>query len=371
MMSGLRTKQKSRVDDIVEFGKTKLHTCTMLSLCNPPPYLRSRSTRATLIRRCRSYWTGLNVWRKNPINDNRSWGQTGPSPSLSPSPPFDLPSTPSSLAEWGALVLSTPDPVLKSHLSHMAFTSFISDSLPIGIASAPLRPARPSKPPLVEVWEVPTQKESGLPLNAYMLHSLAHIELNAIDLAWDTVVRFSDLRSVLGDGFFADFARVADDESRHFGWCSQRLEELGFQYGDVASHDFLWKECARTSSDVAPRLAIVPLVQEARGIDAGPRLVKKLSGFGDNRTAKIVSKIADEEVAHVGVGVYWFIQVCEKMNWTPRTAFRTILQEFGVEPKGPFNHAGRSLAGIPRDWYDPPHSSPPPPPQSFLSEVIF
>lgn len=134
--------------------------------------------------------------------------------------------------------------------------------------------------------EITTHKEMGVPLNAYMLHNLAHVELNAIDLAWDTVVRFAPLRDTLGDGFFADFARVADDESRHFRWYSQRLAELGFRlvaqrcsssylasiplyeclyfvdsYGDMPVHNLLWRECAKSSSDVSARLAVIPLVQ--------------------------------------------------------------------------------------------------------------
>lgn len=135
--------------------------------------------------------------------------------------------------------------------------------------------------------EIPAPKNSGLPLNAYMLHNLAHVELNAIDLAWDTVVRFSPFSETLGEGFFADFAHVADDESRHFAWCSQRLAELGFKwgqyllwvyylllflrltcnfafatsYGDMPAHNLLWRECEKSSDNVAARLAVIPLVQ--------------------------------------------------------------------------------------------------------------
>jgi uncharacterized ferritin-like protein (DUF455 family) len=210
---------------------------------------------------------------------------------------------------------------------------------------------------LVSPKEIPDPKNSGLPLNAYMLHNLAHVELNAIDLAWDTIVRFSPYAKILGDAFFSDFAHVADDESRHFSWCSQRLAELGFCYGDMPAHNMLWNECEKSSKEVSARLAVIPLVQEARGLDAGPRLVKKLTGFGDNRTSKIVAMIAHEEVAHVAVGVDWFISVCEKMGRMPCSTFKDILKEYNVEPKGPFNYSARDEAGIPRDWYDPSSSS--------------
>ncbi|KAG9446130.1 hypothetical protein H6P81_012258 [Aristolochia fimbriata] len=207
------------------------------------------------------------------------------------------------------------------------------------------------EPEKVSMREVPAPKDSALPLNAYLLHNLAHVELNAIDLAWDTVVRFSPWRAELGKEFFSDFVHVADDESRHFSWCCQRLSEIGFNYGDMPAHNLLWRECERSSTSVAARLAVIPLVQEARGLDAGPRLVRKLIGFGDHRTSNIVSKIAEEEVAHVAVGVFWFLSVCEKMGRVPCSTFRELLKELNVELKGPFNIPARDEAGIPREWY--------------------
>ncbi|KAJ9170862.1 hypothetical protein P3X46_018926 [Hevea brasiliensis] len=305
-----------------------------------------------------SPWSGLQAWRESPLNENRIWGPNGPEPS-SLSPPssicfndYGLDSA-SSLAELGALVLSTSDPLTKSNLSHLAFSRWRNEKLPIGAYVPPAKPARPRKPELVSPKEIPAPKDSGLPLNAYMLHNLAHVELNAIDLAWDTVVRFSPFSETLGEGFFADFAHVADDESRHFAWCSQRLAELGFKYGDMPAHNLLWRECEKSSDNVAARLAAIPLVQEARGLDAGPRLVKRLIGFGDSKTSKVVARIADEEVAHVAVGVYWFVFVCQKMGCAPCSTFKDLLRDYNVELKGPFNYSARDEAGIPRDWYDP------------------
>ncbi|KAK1267899.1 hypothetical protein QJS04_geneDACA008227 [Acorus gramineus] len=312
-----------------------------------PPSIRSLS------------FTALHSWRSTPINPNRFWGPKGPQPptttTTTPSlPPPTTTPLPSSLSDWASLILSTADPLSKSSLTHLAFSSYLHHPLPISTTTPsppPHRPARPQSPSLVSHKEVPSPKESKLPLNAYLLHNLAHVELNAIDLAWDTVVRFAPMREALGDGFFEDFARVADDESRHFTWCSQRLAELGFKYGDMPAHDLLWRECERSSGDVGARLAVIPLVQEARGLDAGPRLVQKLIGFGDHRTSNIVAKIAEEEVAHVAVGVFWFMSVCQKMGRVPCVAFRDLLEEFNVELKGPFNYAARDEAGIPRDWY--------------------
>ncbi|KAI8010774.1 hypothetical protein LOK49_LG06G01879 [Camellia lanceoleosa] len=316
-------------------------------------------------------WSGLQNWRENPVNHNRFWGPSGPQ-SLALSGIDEVDDGPlalsSSLAEMGALVLNTADPLTKSKLSHMAYSLWRRQNLPIGVSQPPHRPARSPKPQLVSPKEIPAPKKSGLPLNAYMLHNLAHVELNAIDLAWDTVVRFSPHSELLGEGFFADFAHVADDESRHFAWCSQRLAELGFSYGDMPAHNLLWRECEKSSHNVAARLAAIPLVQEARGLDAGPRLVQKLIGFGDCRTSNIVARIADEEVAHVAVGVHWFVSLCEKMGRAPCDTFKDLLKEYNVELKGPFNYSARDEAGIPREWYDP-SSTNNPPKKDQLSEV--
>ncbi|KAK7830462.1 hypothetical protein CFP56_028150 [Quercus suber] len=309
-----------------------------------------------------SPWSGLQAWRESPLNKNRIWGPNGPQSLVVDNCDSSIGSA-SSLAELGALVLSTSDPLTKSKLSHLAYSRWRRENLPLGsVSDPPSRLLGLSNPNCfdglhslaVEVSpkEIPAPKNSGLPLNAYMLHNLAHVELNAIDLAWDTVVRFSPFSEILGEGFFADFAHVADDESRHFGWCSQRLSELGFKYGDMPAHNLLWRECEKSSDNVAARLAVIPLVQEARGLDAGPRLVQKLVGFGDLRTSNIVARIADEEVAHVAVGVFWFVSVCQKMGRAPCSTFKDLLNEYNVELKGPFNYSARDKAGLPRDWYD-------------------
>ncbi|CAO2186174.1 unnamed protein product [Urochloa humidicola] len=334
----------------------------MLSLRRLPPLRLPRgpapsrllSTAASAAAASPHPWPGLHAWRRAPPSDLRTWGPNGPcacdADEVAGMPP-EADAGGSSLVEMGALVLSTADPLAKAQLTHAAFSRWAA-GLPVGQATAPDHPARPDKPPVVTQKEITTHKEMGVPLNAYMLHNLAHVELNAIDLAWDTVVRFAPLRDTLGDGFFADFARVADDESRHFRWYSQRLAELGFSYGDMPVHNLLWRECAKSSSDVSARLAVIPMVQEARGLDAGPRLVQRLFGFGDHRSADIVARVAEEELAHVSVGLYWFLKVCQMMGREPGDTFKDLIKEHGVVLKGPFNYTARDEAGIPREWYD-------------------
>ncbi|GAB4823905.1 hypothetical protein N2152v2_010951 [Parachlorella kessleri] len=223
--------------------------------------------------------------------------------------------------------------------------------MPVGTAEAPAAPARPDKPELVPPKQIPSLKASPLPLNVYTLHNLAHIELNAIDLAWDTVARFSGLG--LPDDFYADFARVADDEARHLRWCLQRLGELGYEYGCMPAHNLLWEGAEMSSGDLFARLAIVPMSQEARGLDAGKRLAEKLVGWGDNRTAAIVHQIALEERNHVAVGVSWFQAISDALGVDPGPTFRSLLLELCPDLlKGPFNHDERGVAGLPRSWYD-------------------
>eukprot|EP00879_Flechtneria_rotunda_P014811 GHRR01015475.1.p1 GENE.GHRR01015475.1~~GHRR01015475.1.p1 ORF type:complete len:440 (+),score=157.52 GHRR01015475.1:451-1770(+) len=287
-------------------------------------------------------WHGLSSWRQSPINNCRGWGSNNKPSAAVPATgaeAADLVPLANSLVGVALQVLHTADPGLKAALTHRGWRAYSEGHIPLqqpdqafasrNIASSihssasssdsinsslqstsdttsssrvhpPDRPARPPKPELVIPKQVPSPKDSPLPLNAHMLHNLAHIELNAIDLAWDTVARFSHLR--LPPGFYKDFARVADDESRHFGWCIQRLAELGFEYGDMVAHDLLWEGAQGSAGDLGARFAIVPMSQEARGLDAGKRLVERLVGAEDQRSASIVAVIATEEKAHVALG---------------------------------------------------------------------
>ncbi|CAM6099428.1 unnamed protein product [Calypogeia fissa] len=347
----------------------------------PIPVTQVRSMHSSV-----SVWKGLEAWRSAPIDERRVWG-TKNSPVVEKEQPFaagfgggvEFSSAISrsistngkvepqslvtgagggqeleiaDLASWGHLVLVTADPLMKAWLTHQAYCLWTNGKLEIGVASAPDTPGRPDKPELVLPREVPGPKDCSLPPSAHMLHNLAHIELNAIDLAWDTVVRFSHASEELGRHFFADFLHVADDESRHFRWCSQRLAELGYSYGDMPAHNLLWQDCMKTSGNVKFRLAVIPMMQEARGLDAGPRLVKRLLGLDDHRSAAIVRRIGQEEVAHVGVGVFHFLRICEKIGVDPGDEFQEILKECDVHLNGPFNHKAREVAGLRREWYD-------------------
>ena len=258
----------------------------------------------------------------------------------------------------------------KIALTHLAFGKFLRGDIPEeemeeedhrettrNDYTFPSRPARPVKPKLVLPFSVPSPKNTPLSsFSAHVLHTVAHIELNAIDLAWDTVARFGGLPRE----FYLDFARVADDESRHLSWCLQRLEELGHEYGEMDAHDMLWLGCFESREDKLDRMAVVPMAQEARGLDAGPRLREKLVGRGDNRSAAIVERITNEELNHVAVGVHWFREICAREENIERGNKEALGERFlsAVERcapdvlKGPFAHEEREKAGMSREWYD-------------------
>jgi len=314
-------------------------------------------------------WEGLENYRTQPPDLRWKWGENGAEEIHSKIEDCKIIPLAESLAACGRQILLTADPLKKIEATHAAFAAFTAGLLPLGVASAPAAPARPAAPQLVPADQVPKAQESDLPLSVYLLHNLAHVELNAVDLAWDTLVRFSHLHPSLPAEFFSDFLRVADDEARHLGWCLDRLAELDggsgrFNYGCMPAHNLLWNSAQATQGDVAARLVLVPCVQEARGLDAGPRLVLRLRGHGDIRTAGIVEQISHEELAHVAVGVAWFSRICQELSLNAQTSFQSHVVELcpGGLLKGPFNYEARDTAGLQRQWYEP-VSSPSPPPR--------
>mmetsp|Transcript_5561 Transcript_5561/g.8623 ORF Transcript_5561/g.8623 Transcript_5561/m.8623 type:complete len:356 (+) Transcript_5561:91-1158(+) len=221
----------------------------------------------------------------------------------------------------------------------------------IGTTTAPDRPARPEKPALVPHTDVPSQRAGVVPANVHSLHMLTHVELNAIDLAWDSIVQFSDRG--LPTEFAVDFLDVANDEAHHFSWLSSRLQTLGYYYGVMAAHDQLWDCAIRTKNDLSARMAIVPLVQEARGLDAGPRFVARLIGLGDLESAQIVHQISVEEELHVRVGMKWFLFECRRLGINPLDHFHHCVRTYDSPINPPFNSEARSKAGLTEDWYLP------------------
>jgi len=243
--------------------------------------------------------------------------------------------------------LAEPDPLRKVALTQHYAVQFRAGRLKAPAdapAPEPIRmPGRPAKPTLVHPRDLPRRGLGSVEGRAAFVHAIAHIELNAIDLAWDAVYRFRGLPT----SFHADWVAVADDESRHFMLLHDRLQANGYAYGDFDAHNGLWEMCEKTAHDGLARMALVPRVLEARGLDVTPGMIVKLRAGGDHATADVLEIILREEVAHVAAGSRWYRWYCTRENVEPRPRFMALLREYaGGFLYGPFNLEARLLAGF-------------------------
>jgi uncharacterized ferritin-like protein (DUF455 family) len=221
--------------------------------------------------------------------------------------------------------------------------------------TAPDNPARPEKPDLVAPRELKRRRLGSAEGRAALLHAIAHIELNAIDLAADMIARFSEDEALIGHQreFILDWSSVCDDEARHFVMIADRMDALGFQYGDFPAHNGLWDAALKTKTDIAARLAVAPLVLEARGLDVTPGMIEKLKQAGDMKSASVLDVIYDEEVGHVAIGIKWLKHVADHRKIDPKMLFRGMVLEYyqgSIRP--PLNHEARQKAGFELDFYD-------------------
>jgi uncharacterized ferritin-like protein (DUF455 family) len=250
-------------------------------------------------------------------------------------------------------ILATADPASKAGASLVLAAAWREGSLTLGLAAPPPRPARPERPVLRRPKEMAKRRAFGsLAGRVALLHALAHIELNAIDLAWDLVARFAGAGPPCG--FFDDWVDVAAEEARHFELLAGRLAELGAGYGDLPAHDGLWEAAAVTADDLLARLAVVPLVLEARGLDVTPEMAARLERVGDTESAAILNRIYRDEIGHVATGLRWFDRLCRARGLDPQGVFQERVRRFFKgDLKPPFNHQARAAAGFPRDYYEP------------------
>ena len=216
----------------------------------------------------------------------------------------------STLSSSIVAALETADPHKKATATQQIVAAWRANQITeLGEARPPDRPARPVKPALLPPRSVPRRRiTAGTDGRVALLHAIAHIELNAIDLALDMACRF--VEQSLPRDFYSDWLGVADDESRHFLMLSGRLAQMGAAYGDLPAHDGLWQAADATKDDLLARLAIAPLVLEARGLDVTPAMIEKLTNVGDRDSAAALGIIMTDEVGHVAVGKRWFDYVC-------------------------------------------------------------
>lgn len=204
-------------------------------------------------------------------------------------------------------------------------------------------PGRPLKPELINAKDVPRRGLGSVEGRIALLHALAHIEFNAINLALDAVYRFREMPKQ----YVLDWARVAREEVYHFGLISDRLNDLGSYYGAMPSHNGLWDMAVRTDHDVMVRMALVPRVMEARGLDVAPKMIEKLRHLGDEPSAAILDIIYRDEIDHVRIGNHWFIELCRQRDVQPQETFVNLVEEYTHGfLRGPFNKSARTLAGF-------------------------
>lgn len=211
------------------------------------------------------------------------------------------------------------------------------------LAAPPDIPGHPERPELVPPTAVKRRAMSTVEGRAAMIHSLVHIEFNAINLALDAVWRFAGMP----EDYYADWLRVADEEALHFTLLEQHLRGMGYAYGDFSAHNSLWEMAARTGGDVLARMALVPRTLEARGLDAVPVVRAKLVQAGDAAAGAILDIILRDEIGHVGIGNRWYRQLCRQRGLEPVTTFRDLAQTHVAPlPRGPFNLSARRAAGF-------------------------
>ncbi len=260
---------------------------------------------------------------------------------------------PATIAEAACAVLKAAEPAAKVRLSAHAASAWRLGTLAWDFNETPPdRPGRPAKPELVPAMAVKSRGKAGsLAKRIALLHALAHIELNAMDMAWDLIARFG---ARFPRRFTDDWVRVAREEAGHYALLARRLTSLGSRYGDLPAHDGLWESATRTFGDVIGRLAVVPMVLEARGLDVTPATIERLNSAGDMASARILGRIYSDEINHVRIGTSWFYYACDESGTCPETAFmQSIRAYFRGTLKSPFNESARLSAGLKPSLYLP------------------
>lgn len=204
-------------------------------------------------------------------------------------------------------------------------------------------PGRSERPPLVPHTQIKTASLATVQGHAALVHSIVHIERNAIDLALDICWRFAGLP----EPFYRDWLRVAREEAYHFTMLREHLLTLGFDYGDFPAHDGLWEMAERTRDDLLARVALVPRTLEARGLDASPAVKNKLVSIGDHRAGEILDIILRDEIGHVAIGNHWYGWLCAQRGLDPVATYAELTVRYEAPRlKGPFNLAARRAAGF-------------------------
>lgn len=277
---------------------------------------------------------------------------------MTASKPETAPETrPATLLDAAMSVLTTAAPEAK-HATSIQADRLRAAGAPLGNSVAPPDlPALPARPPLVHPTDVPRRRLGSAAGRAALLHAVAHIEFNAINLAFDMAARFSAEIGAAGldsHAFVRDWVRIGGEEARHFALLTRRLEAFNCAYGDLPAHNGLWEAADKTRHSALSRLAIAPLILEARGLDVTPEMIDRLRAVGDEESIAALEVIYAEEIGHVACGKRWFDKLCHAEGLVPEQEFHRLRRaHFAGGLKPPFNHDARKEAGLPRSFYEP------------------
>lgn len=261
---------------------------------------------------------------------------------------------PGKIASVGAAcahILNIPDPVAKLMAARAVARAWRLGRLAHRFdAVMPDRPARPAAPELLPPNKMPKRGKIGSERSRIaMLHALAHIEFVAIDLAFDLIGRFGDQ---FPPDFTSEWMRVGADEAMHFALLDRRLRQLGSHYGALPAHDGLWEAAEETAGDALARLAIVPMVLEARALDITPATVERFEAAGDVQSGRMLRRIVNDEIRHVGAGTTWFVWATKRMGVeSPKHYQMLVKRHFRGGVKPPFNDSARRQAGLTEEYY--------------------
>jgi uncharacterized ferritin-like protein (DUF455 family) len=233
--------------------------------------------------------------------------------------------------------LLEPDPRAKVEAVAAMAGAYAAGSLTVDPGAVPQPtasiPGRPARPLLVPPRQVGRRSMATVEGRAMLVHALAHIEFNAVNLALDALWRFPGMPVA----YYTDWLRVASEEAGHYAMLAAHLEGLGFRYGDFPAHDSLWEMVEKTRGDILARMALVPRTLEARGLDAIPPLRAKLAQAGDMAAAKILDRIFEDEIGHVEIGNRWYRYLCDQRGLDPRTTYDELALRYRAPPlKGPW-----------------------------------
>ena len=245
-------------------------------------------------------------------------------------------------AALSALYTADPQAKVAAALALPALAEFVDTAIDLQADPATL-PGRPPLPLLVPVQQVARRSPNTPQGRAALLHAVAHIEFNAINLALDAIWRFAGMPAA----YYRDWAQVAAEEALHFGLLTEHLSSLGHAYGDLPAHDGLWAMTAKTADDIVARMALVPRTLEARGLDATPPMQERLRKAGDLRAVAVLDVILRDEIGHVAIGNRWYRWLCERDGLDPVAHYAVLARRYGApRPVPPFNEAARSAAGF-------------------------